>query len=250
MGQQADQLIDPSLPQKAAEKQRQRIIRNLTDNLTTPGMNREIWNQQNIVLTEKYRDLIKQLGLNEEEATYFLDLMTARQMLYVDVGMKQMTGALSAEELQALWQKTQAGVEPINKEIDYFLNNSNDSELVAYYERTEVERAATSTFEKECLRSGTPLPEGSEEQLISIIMNEQEKTDLVTQFNSDVSKLTEADIVRHQEEMTALAPIITQRASNILNPEQLAMWETTYMEYIENQANRFRMIRQMTQTAE
>jgi hypothetical protein len=245
-----DQFIDPSEIEAATKEQRQRIMSNLTDNLTTPGMNRAIWDQQRIVLSEKYSALIKQLGLNEEEATYFLDLLTARQMLYVNVGMKQMTGALTAEELQALWQQALAGVEPINQEIDSFLNSSSDSELMEYYDRTEVERVATTTFAKECERNGMSLPEGSEEQLISIIMSEQEKTDLATQFNGDYSQLTEADIVRHQEEMNALTPIIAERASSILKPEQLSIWETTYMEYVKNQANWLRMVRQMTQAAE
>lgn len=248
--QQVDAVVDPSLPEKGAEEQRQRIMRALTDNLTNPGMNQAIWNQQRIVLSEKYRDLIKQLGLNGDEAEYFLDLLTARQMLYVNVGMKQMTGALTAEELQTLWQQTQLGIEPINKEIDSFLNNSSDSELMAYYERTEIERTAVDTLEKECERNGLQLPEGNREQLIALIMDEQEKVGFGENFDGDFSKLTEADIARHQEEMSALAPRITQQASGILNAAQLAIWEATYIEYTKDQANWLRMIRQMSQTAE
>lgn len=246
----SDQVMSPSEVEFATEKQRQRIMNNLTDNLTTPGMNKAIWDQQRTVLSDKYSDLIKQLGLNEDETAYFLDLLTARQMLYVNVGMKQMTGALTAEELQALLQQTEAGVQPINQEIDYFLNNSSDSELMAYYERTEIERIATKSFAKECGQTGISLPEECEEKLISLIMSEQEKTTFVRDFNSDPSKLTEAGIAKHEEEMAALSPSITQQASSILTPEQLTIWEHTYMEYVKNQANWLRMVRQMTQPAE
>jgi|GEM_PF-6646947 len=246
----SDQSMNPSEVEAASEKQRQRIMSNLTDNLTTPGMNQAIWDQQRIVLIDKYSDLIRQLGLNEEETTYFLDLLTARQMLYVNMGMKQMTGALTAEEQQALLQQTDAGVKPINQEIDYFLNSPGDSELMAYYEQTEIERVATKSFAKECGKNGISLPEGSEEKLISLIMNEQEKTSFATEFNGDPSRITEADIAKHEEEMAKLSPRIAQQASSILTPEQLAIWEPTYMEYVKNQANWLRMVRQMTQPAE
>jgi hypothetical protein len=245
-----DQSIEPSAVETATEEQRQRIMSNLTDNLTTPGMNQAIWDQQRIVLSDKYGDLIKQLSLNEEETEYFLDLLTARQMLYVNVGMKQMTGALTAEELQALLQQTEAGVKPINQEIDSFLNSSSDSELMTYYDRTEIERVATKSFAKECGKNGISLPKGCEEQLISMIMSEQEKTDFATQFNGDLSTVTETDIAKHEEEMVALSFSITQQASSVLTPAQLDIWETTYMEYVKNQANYLRMVRQMTQAAE
>ena len=84
-------------------EQRERLMRNIADNLAMPGMNEMIQQQQRVLMSDKYRSLIKTLGLNPKEEAYLMDLLTARQMLQVDFGMKLMTGMLTeAERLELM----------------------------------------------------------------------------------------------------------------------------------------------------
>lgn len=235
--------------EKGAEEQRRRIMRNMAENLQNPGMNQIIAQQQRILIENKYTDLMKALGLNEAESAHFLDLLTARQMLQVDMGMKLMTGVLSPEEKRSLVEKLEKDTKPINEEIDYFLNDADDSEYLKFYEQTEMERSAISGLAEEARRNNVPVDEDLQEELVALVYEEMNNHSFTMQFaegsEPDFSQFTDENISRHVEEMNALSEVMLQRASELLEPEQLLLFEKTYRNYVSSQEQRMRMIQQL-----
>jgi len=235
--------------EEVAEEHRQRIMHNMSDNLQNPGMNQIIVQQQRVLMADKYRDLVKALSLNDEEAEYFVDLMTTRQMLHVDFGMKLMTGVLSPEEKALLMQKLQESVEPINKEVDYFLNHDDDSEYLKYYEQTEQQRAAINAMKSDAQRADMPFDDETGEQLIGIIFEEVNNHSFSVQLekngNPDVSQFTDENINTLTAEMNALTPDLVQRATSVLDPDQLAIFEQAYLNYVTAERNRLLMMKQI-----
>ncbi|MDZ8119088.1 hypothetical protein [Pontiella agarivorans] len=241
----SEQETQPFPPAETVEQSSHSVLSNITERLTRPGVNREVWNQQRIVLTHKYEGLIRDLGLSDDDADYFLDLLTARQMLFTDLAMKQMTGVLTSEEQQLLWTKTMEAALPLNEEINQLLGTEENQNRMAWHDQTEMERNAAKRVSEKCDRMGMPLNEAAERELVTIIMDEQGKTSMASGFNGDFAQLSDDDISRHVSEMEALEPSVLERASLMLTPEQLELFQKQYAEYVQNQADWFRMMKQM-----
>ena len=234
---------------EAIEEQRQRIMRKMQEFSDNPGVNHMIVQQQRILMAEKYRDLIRSLGLNDEEAEYFMDLMLARQMLHVGFGMKLMTGMVTPEEREQLVQKLQEDVAPINTEVDYFLNHAEDSEYLKYYEQTELQRSAVNAIKSEAQRDGISISDDVGEQLVGVIYEELGNHSFSVQLepdgNPDFSKFTDDNINLLITELNALAPSVLQRASDLLDPNQLALFQKAYAAYVNAERNRLLMMKQL-----
>jgi hypothetical protein len=237
------------IKEEAVEEQRQRIMRNIADNLQNPGMNQIIVQQQRVLMADKYRDLVKALNLNNEETEYFIDLMTTRQMIHVDFGMKLMTGMLSPEEKEHLIQKLQKDVEPINEEIDYFINNDDDSEYLKYFEQTEQQRAAVNAMKSNAQMADMSIDDDTAEELIGIIYEEVNRHSFSVQLEEngepDFSQFNDENINTLINEMNALAPDVVERAAEVLDPDQLALFEQAYLSYVAAEKNRLLMMQQL-----
>jgi hypothetical protein len=237
------------IKEEAVEEQRQRIMRNMADNLQNPGMNQIIVQQQRVLMADKYRDLVKALNLNSEETEYFIDLMTTRQMIHVDFGMKLMTGMLSPEEKEHLIQKLQKDVEPINEEIDYFINNDDDSEYLKYFEQTEQQRAAVNAMKSNAQMADMSIDDDTAEELIGIIYEEVNRHSFSVQLEEngepDFSQFNDENINTLINEMNALAPDVVERAAEVLDPDQLALFEQAYLSYVAAEKNRLLMMQQL-----
>lgn len=230
------------------EEQRERMMRNIADNLAMPGMNKIIQQQQRVLMADKYRSFIKTLGLNPKEEAYLMDLLTARQMLQVDFGMKLMTGMLSETERLELMESLGSGMGELDKEIDWFLNSGTDSDYFRYYDKTEGERTAVASLANAANLAGHSFDDGVEEELVSILYDELTgypfSVNLEENGEPVFENYTDANIDIFLQELEQLRDPVFQQASSILDPDQLAIFEQYYAQYVAFYEQRLRMAQQ------
>jgi len=245
---------DPPARMEIESEQRQRLMRNLDNNLALPGMSRIIQQQQRVLMAEQYRDLIEAYGLNDKEKEYFLDLLTARQMYHVDLGMKLMTGMLSEDERNELLQRVGAGIEEMNGEIDWFLNSEKDSEYFNYYERTEGERTFVGEVSATLNQSGSPLEKSAGDELVAIMHEEISAYPFSVQFEENgepvFSRFTEENINTFTLEMQGLRDPVIQKAAQVLDRQQLEAFANAFGQYIAFYDQRLRMVQQLFNPAQ
>jgi hypothetical protein len=244
----ADRAGDSGAQDKIAAEQRERLMRNIAENLAMPGMNEIIQQQQRVLMADKYRSFIKTLGLNPREEEYLMDLLTARQMLQVDFGMKLMTGMLSEEERLELMDSLRSGMEKLDKEVDWFLNSEADSDYFRYYDKTEVERTTIGSVGTAANLAGHPFDEGVEEDLVAILYDELTRYPFSVNLEENgepvFENFTDANINTFVQELEQLRDPVFQQAASILDSDQLEIFETYYVQYITFYEQRLRMAQQ------
>jgi len=242
-------VLDPDPRQAIESEQRERLMRNIEDNLAMPGMNQIIRDQQRVLMADKYGRLIETYQLNDEEAEYFMELLLGRQMLQVDMGMKLMTGMLSDDERDELLQQVDADMKAFEQEIDWFLNSEADSEYFSYFEQTESERAVVNAVVDHLDSAGQPLAEGTDEELVAILFDELQSYPFSVSFEDngvpDFSRFTDANISTFLQEMDGLRDPVLQQAAGILDPQQLDVFAGSFDQYIAQYDQRLRMVGQL-----
>lgn len=227
-------------------EQKQRLMRNITANLENPGMNRIIQEQQRVLMADKYRKLIDAYDLNDKEKEYFLDLLTARQMIHVDMGMKLMTGMLSEAERNELLEQVGTDLEEMSKEIDWFLNSATDSEYFQYYERTEGERALVDAVSTHLSQAGSPLSDGLDDELVAIMHGEISEYPFSVEFEESgepvFSRFTDENIDLFVGEMQSLRDPLMEQASQVLDPQQFEVFAGSFDQYVAFYEQRLRMV--------
>lgn len=231
-----------------AAGERERMMRNIADNLAMPGMNEMIQQQQRVLMADKYRSFIKSLGLSPKEEEYLLDLLTARQMLQVDFGMKLMTGMLSEAERLELMENLGSGMEEWGEEIDWFLNSSDDSDYFKYYDKTEGERTAVASVANAASLAGYPFDDGVEEQLVALMYDELSSYPFSVNLEENgepvFENYTDVNISTFMQELEQLRDPVFQQAASMLDPEQLEIFEQYYAQYLAFYEQRLRMAQQ------
>lgn len=231
-----------------AAEQRERMMRNIAENMAMPEMNEMIQQQQRVLMADQYRSFIQTLGLNPQEEEYLMDLLTARRMLQVDMGMKLMTGMLSEAERQKMMEQVHSGMEEMDKEIDWFLNNETDSDYFRYFDKTEGERATVVSVGKAANQAGHPFDEGVEEELVAILYEELNNNPFSVNFEENgepvFENFTDANINTFLAELAQLREPVFQQAASVLDPEQLEIFKQYYAQYIAFYEQRFRMAQQ------
>lgn len=257
MDELRSEVSEPSVDEIRKEvvaEQRKRIMRKISENLANPGMKQILQKQQRVLMEDKYRELAEVFQLNGEESDYFMNLLTARQMLQVDMGMKLMAGVLSDEERAALMQETDKGINEINQAVESFLNNADDGAYFKYYEQTEAERAAVGSLRAELSQRGVPLEAGTEEWIVAVMHEELNQYPFSVRFEednqSDFSRFTDENIGRYVEEMGALGIPVRERVSQVLSADQLVVFESAYDGYVVAHEQRLLMIQQFFNPAQ
>ena len=230
------------------ERERERIIRNITANVSSSGMNALIEKQQRTIIAEEFGELIDFLDLNADEKDYFLDLLTSRKMLQVELGMKLMTGALTEEETLAMTRQIDVSTREINEEIGYFLNDERDNEYFDFYDKSGVERSAIRSMRAEAEKSGIPIEPDVGERLVALINEEVNNHSYSNDFGSeeqpDFSQFTDENINQHAQEMRMLLESLMAKASQTLSADQLLFFEQAYLQYVDTQIQNMKVAQQ------
>lgn len=233
----------------AESEQKERLMRNISENLESSGLSQMMRVRENRYVTGKYSPLFADFNLNEEERNYFSELLLARQMAQVDLGMKLMTGLLTDEEVGALRNEVEAKVRELNAEIDWFLNNEADSEYFQYYDQTELERLTVFYAGENLRQSGMPLEEGVGEELVGMMYDQITTHDFSVDFENDgapvVSEYTTENIDTFVQEMKELRQPILDSAAQHLSPEQTELFAHSFDQYVSSYEQRLRMQKQI-----
>ena len=234
--------------QTVEERERERIMNNITANVSSSGMNALIEKQQRTIIAEEFGELIEFLELNADEKDYFLDLLTSRKMLQVELGMKLMTGVLTEEETLAMTGQINESTLEINEEIRYFLNDESDNAYFDFYDRSGVERSAIRSMRAEAEKSGMPIEPDVSERLVALINEEVNNHSYSNDFGSeehpDFSRFTDENINRHAQEMRMLLETVVSKASQLLSADQVILLEQAYLQYVDTQIQNMKVAQQ------
>jgi hypothetical protein len=212
-------------PKKASSR---RLMRNMAKMLDNPAMNKMMAAGQRGVLDVMYEDFADQLQFNAEEKDYFMELLLARQMNNMEIGMKMMGGNLSEEEQAQLKAELKEKNKVLKEEVKYFLNSEDDVAEWKFYEKTLQDRMMLSQVEQKLGDSDAALSDQTYRQLLEAIHDERSSFDfssnLADEENLDIGseRFSPENIQRLADDLNRLNELLTERARSILSPEQFA----------------------------
>lgn len=233
------------------ESSGKRMMRSLRDMMDNPQMNKLMTASQRASLEVMYEDLIHELGLNEEEKNYFLDLLMRRQQAQTELGMKIMAGGLSDQEKTELRQNLENSKNEIKQEMEYFLNSAADYQTFDTYEKTMGERMVVSGLGQKMAAAGVPLADGTDRKLVDLMYevrkNHAFSTNLSDSQNTDMSgaRFSKENLDKHFADLEQLNVEILNRARSLLTPEQLAIFEQEQQNTLQMQRAQFEMAAKM-----
>jgi hypothetical protein len=216
-------------PEELKDNSNRPMIRNMAEMMEeNPTINKMVEASQRGVVGALYSDMIEYLNLNPEEAKYFMDLLTYRQMAHVGVHMKMMSGDLTEEEKQSLMEEVKLASEFTREEMEKFLNDPEDFEEFDFYEDTIYERMLLSQMDQKLGEAA--LSEEVYRKVLEIMhderMNFDFSTDLHDSENRDLSpaRFSLENIDKHKNDLKILGDMEEKHLQDILTPEQLAAW--------------------------
>ena len=228
-----------------------RMMENISKMMENPAMNEMIQASQRGALSAMYADMIEYLGLNDEEADYFMDLLMYRQSMQTELAMKLMSGQLNDEEREALQKKMEEVQETYKEEMASFLNDDGDYAHLEFYEKTTTERMMMSQVDKDLSGTAGELASETYEELINIMYSEKESYDysnnLADQDNMDLSsdRFSSSNVDAYANDLQGLNQAILEEASGVLSAEQYSAFESSLTSYTEMQIAQMKMAAQM-----
>jgi hypothetical protein len=241
---QALQPDDPasSSPQKTAAQEGGGFGKFISQLMEDPDTKKLIRQQQRIMLDQLYGPLIKQMGLNQEEAGQFKELLSDEMMK-------------GTERASALFGGTEADrKELVNKLAEE--QKSSEAKLREFlgdglyaqykdYQQTIAERTQLNMFRQQSADSPHQLSEAQAEQLL-LLMSEEKRSvassvgqqlpglDQNAALEAALSEDRTEAMLRAQEEVNQR---VLERAAALLKPEQLQGFE----QFQNNQLQMMRM---------
>ncbi|RYD32762.1 MAG: hypothetical protein EOP86_14945 [Verrucomicrobiaceae bacterium] len=172
-----------------------------------------------------YRDLMDMLELAPDKRDSLTKLLVERTSAGAELGMSMMSGKkLTPEELKAQSETVRKQLEESDKHMKELLGEA-DYQKFDRFEKSQPERMQLNTLTSQMKEAGLPLTPQSEDQLMDAMYEERTQfkfdENLGDQRNPDLTRFTDENIQRYQEQTGQLRAKIFDRASKILNPEQL-----------------------------
>ena len=246
------EFVETEAPEAGEDKEtsQRRMMRNMVKMMEdNPTMNKIVEASQRGVMGALYSDFIEYLDLNPEETQYFMDLLMYRQMANVNMGMKLMSGELTEEEKSALMEEVKLAGETTKKEMEQFMNDSEDFDEWTFYEETVGERMMLSQMDQ--MLGDAALSGDTYREVLEIMLDERENfdwsTDLADDEKMDMSskRFSAENIQQHIADMKAMGEQMDGRMQEILTPEQLAAWRQSGTAMMEMQTAQMQQAQQM-----
>ncbi|RKX45157.1 MAG: hypothetical protein DRP64_05190 [Verrucomicrobia bacterium] len=246
------EFVETEAPEAGEDKEtsQRRMMRNMVKMMEdNPTMNKIVEASQRGVMGALYSDFIEYLDLNPEETQYFMDLLMYRQMANVNMGMKLMSGELTEEEKSALMEEVKLAGETTKKEMEQFMNDSEDFDEWTFYEETVGERMMLSQMDQ--MLGDAALSDDTYREVLEIMLDERENfdwsTDLADDEKMDMSpkRFSAENIQQHIADMKAMGEQMDGRMQEILTPEQLAAWRQSGAAMMEMQTAQMQQAQQM-----
>ena len=214
---------------------------------TDPSMKKVMRQQQSMAVRMMYGDLVKQLGLTQENADALMELLGDRQMDMTTKGLAMMGGKPGADDGKA--------IKDVSADYDAKLKallGDDGLTQVKTYEKSIGDRMVMQQYQQLFASSSQPLEDNQRADLLQIMIDERAKSPK-TAFdagNKDVSaqmKALQSDQAIH-DYMAAEGDFnqrVYERAAQVLSPEQLAQFQKYQQQLSDMQAAQFKMSRTM-----
>ncbi|MCF7847820.1 MAG: hypothetical protein K9M45_03130 [Kiritimatiellales bacterium] len=229
----------------------QRMMRSISKMLDNPTMNKVMEASQRGALGALYENLLNDLGLNESEKQYFMELLMFRQMKNVELGMKMMSGGLSKEEQQAMTKDLKETADLVKEEMEYFLNSPEDVAEWEFYEKTMGERMMLSQVDQKLAGLDAPLSEDTYRKLLEMMHEEKKNFDFTSNLhdekNMDMSpnRFSQENIQSFSSDVEQLNANISDKARGILTQQQFDAFSESMKASTEMQQAQLEMAAQM-----
>jgi hypothetical protein len=209
--------------------------------MSDPDTRKFIRDQQRVAMDQLYSPLVRKLGLSNEEATRFKDLLADHMMASSEKAMALMGDKTAGDKTKALSGLTE-GQTQFDEEVRSFLGESRYSQYKEYQE-TLGERAQLNMF-RQSNSGDKAITEAQTDQLLAL-MAQEKKAVLAATGNTipgaDQAAATQAMLSEEQaSKMLETQELVNQRvyehAGEILSPEQL-------QSFAQFQTNQLQMMR-------
>jgi len=236
---------------EARETSGRRMMKSMAKMMDNPTMSKVMEASQRGAVGALYSDLMEYLNLDREETEYFMDLLMSRQMKNVELGMKMMSGELSEEEKTAMAEEIEKAGQTVKEEMERFLNNPEDFAEWEFYEKTMGERMMLSQVDQKLAAADETLSDEAYRELLGMMHEEKENfqfsSNLHDDKNMDLSaeRFSAENLQSFAADTEKLNGIISQRAQDMLTPEQFAAFSESVQATTEMQQAQLEMAAQM-----
>lgn len=213
-----------------------------------PAMGEMIAAQQRSTLEQMYRRLAGRYEFAPDEEKYFYDLLLARQMQRVNLGLKLMGGKVSPEERDAMMADIRDAEARMKEDMAAFLNRPEDMETFSRYESTLGERMELEGFARQAATAGEPFSDEQFEAIVGQVHDLRASYPYTNRFNNDdgdFSQLTDANIARYIDESRLANDQIRASLTPSLSATQLQLFQQNQEQMLSLQAAQLKMAAKM-----
>lgn len=206
-----------------------KLMGGIADMMKDPAMRDMMKSQMRGQIENQYRDLFDLLDLDQGQRDNLGKILAERQSSGMDLGLALMSGqTLSAEEKKAKETEMKEMKEKSEAELKTLLGDEKFGQFQRF-EKSQPERMQLSSLNNQLRDKGMALSADAETQLMDAMYEERTgfkyDNDLSDQTNMDMSRFTEENLKRYEEQNAELQQKVLARASGILSPEQLDVFQ-------------------------
>ena len=239
----ATALTDPQSAPAPSEKQpKQSAAGFLEKMMGNPETKKAMVKQQMLIMRQFYGDLMKQLHLTPQQADQFQDILTQRQTVMMDSGMKMLQDPGSASTQDLLTQQ-----ESINQSFKDMLGADGFSAFQKYA-KTLGARAQIWQLNQQMSGAGTALNDSQSQGLMQIISDESSRAPEPFKANDPqalgaAASMSDAVFQQSAKNQAEVDRRVRLRAMGILTQDQLKALESMQTQTLEMQKASIQMMR-------
>ena len=209
-------------PKPNATKRGQREL--LATMAKNPTINKAREAAQRGAIESMYEDFIDYLKLSPEESEFFVDLLMSRQMGLLNL---MSAGDIPSEKREAMTEQLLVTDSIFRKQMEQFLNNSDDFDEWIYFEKTIGERMMLSQMDQDLYGTEAALSDESYKSVLEMMYVEKSKIysdDFYDPTNMDYSpeRFSKEKLLAYADETTQLNKEILTKAEQMLSEQQFA----------------------------
>jgi hypothetical protein len=198
----------------------------LAATLNNPAMIALRATSQKRALETRFAELFSQLQFTPEQRARFLDVAYDATAPLTDAALKLAAGNLSPAEQAAIRQSVEEGGKTVDGKIREFLGDEAKFAIYQQYQEQQTERTQINALKTSLAQAGEPALSAEQSRALTEIMYAERKSFPLTPTPRDAANPLAAPppeaIATRLREQEQLQNRIAERASAILNTEQLA----------------------------
>ncbi|MCX7005516.1 MAG: hypothetical protein NTV22_19925 [bacterium] len=235
-------------PAKKSDDSAKGFAQSLATLLKDPAMKDTLRTQTKMALEPMYAGLIQDLGLQNEDAVAFRELLVERQMGAVGLSAQLMDGSLSVQQekdVMAQIEKEQAQVDGMIK------NMLGDENYARYkdYQKTEHERMVLSQFRQQLSGTDATLDRATEDKLVGAMGSAREELrksgDYFDAKKSRPGEYTSDAVAKYQQQEERISASTLDKARAFMSPKQFEKFQAFQESQLQMRAAQMKMAQRM-----